>query len=249
VDVIEADPRAGKRKRKRNLLVDVSGSTCIRRPVGYRRYARDLPQKYLIHERRRKAYQLKVGGLRNFDIGLHLHADPAINVNGVAEPGGYGWQNYARGAAPLTGENLRVTVSKDLAEGLKQAAKYEALAREEYVQLEADRYERVQAMLWNRAAGGDMRAVEQLIRLFERRAKLLGLDAPEQVEQTIDQTVTHQFGVQPDYNPEFAEKMFSALAEIGVIEQGLPALGEGETDATGQLIADAEVVRHGDNGA
>lgn len=43
-------------------------------------------------------------------------------------------------------------------------------------QLEADRLDRLQLSQWQRALGGDGRALDRVLRIMERRAKLLGLD-------------------------------------------------------------------------
>jgi hypothetical protein len=42
--------------------------------------------------------------------------------------------------------------------------------------LEADRLDRLQAAIWPKALRGDLRAVDRVIRISERRAELLGLD-------------------------------------------------------------------------
>jgi hypothetical protein len=50
--------------------------------------------------------------------------------------------------------------------------------------------------LWPAAMRGDVTAVTGLLRIMERRAKLLGLDAPVKVDSKIDATVeTQQYGV------------------------------------------------------
>jgi len=45
-------------------------------------------------------------------------------------------------------------------------------------QAELQRLDRLQAGMWTAAAGGDSRAVETVLRIIDRRCKLLGLDAP-----------------------------------------------------------------------
>ena len=44
--------------------------------------------------------------------------------------------------------------------------------------LELSRLERLHLALWSRGKDGDVKAVQTLLRLAERRARLLGLDAP-----------------------------------------------------------------------
>ena len=48
--------------------------------------------------------------------------------------------------------------------------------------LELARLDRITIALWPRAGTGDPRAVTAMIRVMDRRAKLLGLDAPARVE-------------------------------------------------------------------
>lgn len=50
---------------------------------------------------------------------------------------------------------------------------------------EIDRLDRLQVAVWPSAMKGDTRAILTIIRLMERRAKLLGLDKPIKIEQEI----------------------------------------------------------------
>ena len=50
--------------------------------------------------------------------------------------------------------------------------------------LEALRLDEIQAKIWDKAIAGDYRAVDRVLRIMERRAKLLGLDAPVKVAPT-----------------------------------------------------------------
>lgn len=238
VIVIERDPRSNRVRdgRRRPVTVQASGDTVIRRPVGYRRRFGEVADAVLIHERRAKAYQLRTGGFTNLDIGKYLHADPEMCTSKEHPDGfpcGYGWQNYAQGRKPLDGDALRVAVSRDLTRGLEVSAKYEALNREEYVQLEVASLNAAQAAMWPKVLRGDTIAVERFVKLSERRCKLLGLDAPVQAEVSHDVHVQVE-GVQPDYNPEYAAQMFAALREVGAIDEvpALPAMD----------VVDAELV-------
>ncbi len=53
--------------------------------------------------------------------------------------------------------------------------------------LDLDRLERMIAAVWPEAARGNLPAVDRVTRLLERKARLLGLDAPEHM--AIDQQV------------------------------------------------------------
>lgn len=59
-------------------------------------------------------------------------------------------------------------------------------AVEEMRALELQRLDRLQSGLWTSAAGGDPKAAAVVLKVFERRAKLLGLDAPEKRDITTD---------------------------------------------------------------
>lgn len=52
---------------------------------------------------------------------------------------------------------------------------------EELRDTELDRLDRLQLGLWGKAIQGDVRAVDSVLRIIDRRARLLGLDAPSQV--------------------------------------------------------------------
>ena len=86
--------------------------------------------------------------------------------------------------------------------GAHQAVK-KALARtvqepaDELRKVESDRMDAMLSYMWPRVEKGDPRAVEVAMKLAERRAKLLGLDAPEQIETKQDITVSI-VGVNPE---------------------------------------------------
>jgi hypothetical protein len=50
---------------------------------------------------------------------------------------------------------------------------------------EVDRIDRLQLALWPNAMKGSERAILTIVRLMERRAKLLGLDAPTRIQQDV----------------------------------------------------------------
>ena len=52
--------------------------------------------------------------------------------------------------------------------------------------LEALRLDQLQAALWERATDGDVRAIDRILRIMERRARLLGLDEPERRETKVE---------------------------------------------------------------
>ena len=50
---------------------------------------------------------------------------------------------------------------------------------------ELDRIDRLQLAAWPKAMKGDERSILVIVRLMERRAKLLGLDAPTRIQQDV----------------------------------------------------------------
>lgn len=64
--------------------------------------------------------------------------------------------------------------------------RHEAPSVAEYRALENARYDRLQTVLWPKALAGDLQAVDRVLRLFERRAKLNGLDQPQQFVGAFD---------------------------------------------------------------
>lgn len=55
----------------------------------------------------------------------------------------------------------------------------EADAVDEHRMLELQRLDALQVGLWDRAVGGDIKAVNAVLRISEQRSRLLGLDKPE----------------------------------------------------------------------
>jgi hypothetical protein len=59
--------------------------------------------------------------------------------------------------------------------------------RQEHLQI----LDRLQMALWSKALGGDVKAIDSITRLLERKSKLCGLDAPVQllVEKSLDHEI------------------------------------------------------------
>jgi len=56
-------------------------------------------------------------------------------------------------------------------------------------EMELQRLDQIQRNYWTRMLKGDANIIDKLLRVMDRRARLLGLDAPVKVEQTGDITV------------------------------------------------------------
>ena len=64
-------------------------------------------------------------------------------------------------------------LSDEMAEDVKQMRR-----------LEAERLDAAHRAAWPKAIKGDLRAIDRVLRIMERRAKLFGLDAPQRRELT-----------------------------------------------------------------
>jgi hypothetical protein len=96
---------------------------------------------------------------------------------------------------------------------------------EEIRNLEAERLDLLQAANWGRALAGDIPAGALVLRVMERRAKLLGLDMPIRVQQEV--TVWNGDG---DLDGEI-QSLISRLAGLDGSTNVL-AIEQGETGTT-----------------
>lgn len=90
------------------------------------------------------------------------------------------------GGATLTdiAETLGVsigTVHNDIRKCLSDIPRAEA---DELRSQEVARLDKLQGACWPLALGGDLAAIDRAVKIIDRRAKMLGLDAPQQVEVT-----------------------------------------------------------------
>jgi hypothetical protein len=90
----------------------------------------------------------------------------------------------------------------------------------ELIGLEVERLDALQASVWDRALGGDMKAIDRVISIMRRRAKLLGLDAPRAVAVggavppwRLVEVVAQEEGRDPEAVWSEAEELFSRITE------------------------------------
>lgn len=79
--------------------------------------------------------------------------------------------------AELMGKSVS-TVHGYVADSLAAVTKEEA---QQLRDLEAARLDALQYAVWDKALDGDLNAMDRVIKIIDRRARLLGLDAPQQV--------------------------------------------------------------------
>ena len=127
------------------------------------------------------------------------------------------WQDYKQGHSyrqiadkygvteSLVGNLIRKYI-KDLREtGLRTVA--------EYRQVQIERIQTSYASIWTNVLRGRVDAINTMIRLMEREAKLLGLDAPTKVDISARIIALAQAeGVDPDEAIEIAEGAYRELA-------------------------------------
>lgn len=176
-----------------------------------------VPRRELITERRIKATQLRLAGLSCEEIGMRLHADPEVNVEGRAVIGGYGWLNHAKGKPPVIGLNLSKTVSVDLLKAAEARRETSERAQDEWLELELARIDKVQSAIWQQCLSGNLWAVDRFVALSARRAKMLGLDIER---REVKGEVKHSGAItveghHPEMTGEFYGKLMAALGDLG----------------------------------
>jgi predicted transcriptional regulator len=89
---------------------------------------------------------------------------------------------------------------------------------DELRKLEAERLDALTAALWPRAMDGDLKSVDRVLSIMERRAKLLGLDAPSR--RAVEVVTREAFEkIMGDLEAEFQD-LDSRLAEHGIAADG-----------------------------
>ncbi len=95
---------------------------------------------------------------------------------------GMGYADIAQAMGYATPSGAHQAVQKALQRTVQEPA-------DELRKIECDRMDAMLAHMWPRVQTGDPRAVEVAMKLAERRAKLLGLDAPTQLDANQDVNV------------------------------------------------------------
>lgn len=106
------------------------------------------------------------------------------------------------------------------------------MAPEEFRWQELDRLDRMQVALWPRAMKGDDRAIGTIIRLMERRAKLVGIDAPTKIQAEV---------VNYDGNRDIDGDIERIVNLIRGVDSGEPLALEGGTSESGTIATEGEL--------
>ena len=131
----------------------------------------------------------------------------------------------------VIGEQLGVT-DKAAHKSVKKAlAKLEAVAAEEAEEvrrLELERIDRALLAIWKQVQAGNLGAIDRMIKLQDRRAKYLGLDAPAKQELTGKDGGPVQY--ECDYSHLSDEELDRRIAECEAAERR-EAAAEGTAEA------------------
>jgi hypothetical protein len=123
-------------------------------------------QRAATAERRGKAVAMKIAGLDFETIAKRL--------------------GYASRGAACT--DIDRALAANIAEQNQQAA--------ELRELEILRLDRLQAAAWTAAVGGDLRAIETVLKVIDRRARLNGLDGSVKVDMQVTETTQADLALQ-----------------------------------------------------
>jgi hypothetical protein len=105
-------------------------------------------------------------------------------------------------------------------------------APEEFRWQELDRLDRMQVALWPRAMKGDDRAIGTIIRLMERRARLVGIDAPQRIQAEV---------VNYDGTRDIDGDIERIVNLIRGVDSGEPLEVEGGTSESGTVATAGEL--------
>ena len=127
------------------------------------RIGRSSAYRIAMTERRTRALALRRGGM-----SYRMIADRLRGKDGVPD-------NYAH-----------TTAYKDVMAMLTEETEHQRELADQIRELELQRLDAMLMGLWNDAQRGNHGAVDRVLRISERRAKLLGLDAPVRTDITSD---------------------------------------------------------------
>lgn len=78
------------------------------------------------------------------------------------------------------------TAWEHVVKAMREIAERTAEDAEALQRIEVERLDRLLDALWTAAIAGDCGAVDRVLKIAERRSKLLGLDAPTRTDATVE---------------------------------------------------------------
>ena len=119
---------------------------------------------------------------------------------------------------------------KHVVKALENLSKDNEEKAEFLISMECARLDRLYRANWEAAiSGGDLPAVDRILKIMERRSKLLGLDAPNKIAQTNIDGTADRFDQMSQEElearvKELDEKHFSEMSDADLLEYGLTRL-------------------------
>jgi hypothetical protein len=138
---------------------------------------------------------------------------------------GFTFQRIAEEVGYATPSGAQRALERIMARNIPQAP-------EEFRWQELDRLDRMQVALWPRAMKGDDRAIGTIVRLMERRAKLVGIDAPTKIQAEV---------VNYDGNRDIDGDIERIVNLIRGVDSGQPLALEGGTSKSGTITASGQL--------
>ena len=99
-------------------------------------------------------------------------------------------------------------------------------------EMEAMRLDALLLGLWQKARSGDLQVIDRVLKIMDRRARLLGLDAPAKIETDNTGTVKHEHDHKVIEIEQPSDERAAEILRILVASGGLTAEGEGAAQAT-----------------
>ena len=111
----------------------------------------------------------------------------------------------------------RASAYKAVAKALQAIEEQVAEDAIELCRLEVERLDRLLVALWPKASAGHLGAIDRVIRISERRSRLLGLDAALRAEHRISGTLQVEA---PPATPEEAQAYLDQVLGVGAVAAG-----------------------------
>jgi hypothetical protein len=112
-------------------------------------------------------------------------------------------------ALGLSVETVRTRIYDELAVITEEVE----TSREMFRALEVARLEMLQTGLWTKATNGDLDAIDRVLKIMDRRSKLLGLDQPTRIDIIDWRSEAERVGINPEDLFEWVIDKFSAVME------------------------------------
>lgn len=86
----------------------------------------------------------------------------------------------------------RGAACKDIQRAMEANIAQQTQSADTLREVELMRLDRLQAAAWQAAASGDLKAIETVLKIVDRRSRLLGLDAPIKTDVTVSDAITSE---------------------------------------------------------